>query len=62
MRRRGNWVEKSIPSIQHEIDLLDRCVDAGCRDGVSGKMEVTVDGMPLQTSLNCLQNIVKACL
>ncbi len=55
------WVEQCIPGTQHEIDLLDRCVSAGCRDGVSGKMEATVDGMPLQTSLDCLENIIAAC-
>ena len=27
------------------------------RDGVSGKMELTVDGMPLETSLQCLRDI-----
>lgn len=56
------WVEKCIPSTKHEIDLLDRCVDAGCRDGVSGKMEATVDGMPLKTSLDCLQSITNMCV
>merc|ERR1712038_71985 len=57
-----HWVDKCVPSTEHEIDLLNRCVDAGCRDGVSGKMEATVDGMPLQTSLNCLQNIIETCI
>ena len=57
-----NWVGKCVPTTQHEIDLLDRCVNAGCRDGVSGKMESTVDGMPLQTSLDCLQKIITCCL
>jgi hypothetical protein len=51
------WLEKCLPSEQEEIDLLNRCVAAGCRDGVSGKMEATVDGMPLETSLQCLRDI-----
>ena len=46
-----------LPTEQGEIDLLQRCVDVGCRDGVSGKVEATVDGMPLETSLECLRKI-----
>uniref|UniRef100_A0A7S1ZNL2 D-glutamate cyclase-like C-terminal domain-containing protein n=1 Tax=Ditylum brightwellii TaxID=49249 RepID=A0A7S1ZNL2_9STRA len=56
------WVERCVPTEQDEIELLDRCVQAGCRDGVSGKMESTVDGMPLETSLNCLREIRSAAL
>ena len=52
-----NWVTQCLPTEQDEIDLLNRCVAAGCRDGVSGKMEATVDGMPLETSLQCLRDI-----
>ena len=51
------WVERCVPTVDEEIALLDRCVVAGCRDGVSGKLERTVDGMPLQTSLQCLRDI-----
>jgi hypothetical protein len=54
------WIERCVPSEQEEIALLDRCVAAGCRDGVSGKMEATVDGMPLETSLQCLRDIRNA--
>ena len=57
-----NWVDRCLLSDQNEIDLLNRCVDAGCRDGVSGKMEATVDGMPLETSLQCLRDIRKAAM
>ena len=49
------WINRCLPSKAEEISLLQRCVDAGCRDGVSGKMEATVDGMPLSTSLDCLE-------
>lgn len=56
------YVQKCLPTEQEEIDLLDRCVAAGCRDGVSGKMEATVDGMPLETSLQCLRDIHAAAL
>jgi len=56
------YVRKCLPSEQEEIALLDRCVAAGCRDGVSGKMEATVDGMPLERSLQCLRDIQAAAL
>lgn len=56
------WVDRCLPTNEDEIALLDRCVAVGCRDGVSGKMESTVDGMPLETSLQCLQDIRKAVL
>jgi len=56
------WLGKCLPSEQHEIDLLNRCVAAGCRDGVSGKAEPTVDGMPLERSLACLRDLRAAAL
>ena len=58
----ADWVDKCLPTEEDEISLLRRCVEAGCRDGVSGKMESTVDGMPLETSLACLRNIQAAAL
>ncbi len=57
-----NWIDRCFPTEEEETALLDRCVAAGCRDGVSGKMESTVDGMPLETSLACLRDIRKAAL
>jgi len=56
------WVDRCLPSEEDEVNLLDRCVAAGCRDGVSGKMERTVDGMPLEISLKCLRDIRGATL
>lgn len=58
----ADWLAKCLPTAQQETDLLQRAVAAGCRDGVSGKMEATVDGMPLETSLQCLRDIEAACL
>jgi hypothetical protein len=55
-------VNRCLPSHDDEVALLDRCVAAGCRDGVSGKLEATVDGMPLETSLKCLQDIKEIVL
>jgi hypothetical protein len=51
------WLELCVPTVQDEMELLHRCVAAGCRDGVSGKMEATIDGLPLETSMTCLQEI-----
>ena len=56
------WVRSCVPTVEEEIVLLDRCVAVGCRDGVSGKMEASVDGMPLETSLTCLRNIQSAAI
>jgi D-glutamate cyclase len=52
------WVQQCVPTKDDEQSLLEECVVAGCRDGVSGKLEATVDGMPLETSLKCLGDII----
>jgi len=54
------WINKCLPTCDDELALLDRCVVAGCRDGVSGKKERTVDGMPFETSMQCLRDIRNA--
>jgi hypothetical protein len=56
------WVDLCLPSDDDEIALLNRCVAVGCRDGVSGLNEATVDGMPLETSLQCLRDLRAAAL
>ena len=56
------WIDTVLPSEEAETQLLHRCVAAGCRDGVSGKLEATVDGMPLGRSMECLREIRKAAL
>jgi D-glutamate cyclase len=56
------WIGKCLPTEQQEVALLQRCVDVGCRDGVSGMVEATVDGMPLATSMQALRDIRKAAL
>lgn len=55
-----DWISKLVPTEADEVELLDRCVKLGCRDGVSGLVEATVDGMPLETSMECLTNIRSA--
>jgi D-glutamate cyclase len=56
------WTRRCLPTEQQEIALLQRVVAAGGRDGVTGKMEATVDGMSLERSLQCLQDIRRACI
>jgi hypothetical protein len=56
------WINKCVPTEDDEIDLLNKCVGAGCRDGVTGRMEATVDGMPLETSLQCLRDLRQAAM
>jgi hypothetical protein len=58
----AHFLEECVPTEEDEIALLDRCVEKGCRDGVSGKVEATVDGMPLETSMKCLRDIRDAAL
>jgi D-glutamate cyclase len=60
--RVAEWLAKCLPTEQDEVNLLQRCIAKGCRDGVSGKVEATVDGMPLETSLQCLRDIREAAL
>jgi hypothetical protein len=57
------WIEHCLRTEGEEIKLLHRCtVAVGCRDGVSEKVEATVDGRPIETSLQCLRGIRKAAL
>jgi len=56
------WIDTVLPTEDAETKLIHRCVAAGCRDGISGKMEATVDGMPLERSMECLREIRKAAL
>lgn len=61
-KENNDWVDKLVPVEDEEVQLLKRCVDKGCRDGVTGKMEMTVDGMSLETSLECLRRIRQAAM
>ena len=56
------WIKRVLPTEESETALLHRCVAAGCRDGVSGEKEATVDGMPLERSMECLRDIRKIAL
>jgi D-glutamate cyclase len=56
-RRIESFVLQCLPTESEEAELVQACVAAGCRDGVSGKLEATVDGMPLERSLQCLRDV-----
>lgn len=60
--KRSEWITACLPTEADEVALLNRCVDVGCRDGVSGQVEATVDGMPLETSMEALRSIHQAAL
>ncbi|CAM9480650.1 unnamed protein product [Phaeothamnion confervicola] len=50
-------VEAMLVSSEAETALLERAVAAGARDGVTGRAEATVDGMPLAASLAVLTDL-----
>lgn len=45
------------PSAEEETFKCQAIVNAGARDGVSGKLDLFVDGMPLENSLEILQRL-----
>mmetsp|Transcript_4289 Transcript_4289/g.5710 ORF Transcript_4289/g.5710 Transcript_4289/m.5710 type:complete len:148 (+) Transcript_4289:81-524(+) len=47
----------TLPSDREETELLERMRKAGARDGVSGKLDLTVDGMPLSMQLSVLRDL-----
>ena len=46
-----------LPSDTEETAKCTAIVSAGARDGVTGKLECWVDGMPLETSLQVLREL-----
>jgi hypothetical protein len=51
------WIDRCIPTDTEERTLLEQCVAVGCRDGVTGRLELSVDGMPLEESMQCMKDI-----
>ena len=47
---------KCLPNASKERTICERMIQAGARDGVTGKQELMVDGMPLSTSLQVLED------
>jgi len=53
----GSALSVCLPSKEEEMAMCVRLVAAGARDGMTGKQEAMVDGMPMQTSLDILEGI-----
>jgi hypothetical protein len=45
-----------------EIEMLNRVVEKGCRDGVTGLLDATVDGIDIATNMMYFREIRKAAL
>jgi hypothetical protein len=48
-----------VPSAEEESAKCKAIVEAGARDGVTGALDLFIDGMPLQTSLEILRRLRK---
>ncbi|KAG5187246.1 hypothetical protein JKP88DRAFT_161883, partial [Tribonema minus] len=46
-----------LPDEAQETAMLTRMVEAGARDGITGAAELSVDGMPLEASLQVLRDL-----
>lgn len=49
-----DMVNTLLPTNEEELDKCRRIVAAGARDGVTGKLDLFVDGMPMQDSIYVL--------
>jgi hypothetical protein len=47
-------INKFLPTNKEEIDKCARIIGAGARDGISGKLEMMVDGMEIEKSLELM--------
>eukprot|EP01038_Epipyxis_sp_PR26KG_P010115 gene10115-13596_t len=54
-------VSSMLPSNEEEIRKCQRMVDSGARDGVTGKLGLFVDGMPLEKSLMIIEHLRNCC-
>ena len=55
-------LNECLPSDELETVMCQRMIDAGARDGITGKNELFIDGMPLQTSLDVLNELKQMAL
>lgn len=51
-----------LPSAEEELSKCKHIVEAGARDGVSGRLDMCVDGMPIAESVNILNRLRLALL
>lgn len=56
---RKTAVDKLLVSGEDERALLERIVEAGARDGITGELHPWVDGLPFEVSLAILSKIRK---
>jgi hypothetical protein len=47
----GDAITKFMPTNEEEIAKCARIISAGARDGITGKLEMMVDGMAIEVSL-----------
>jgi hypothetical protein len=52
-------ISTCLPSVADEKEILQRIVDSGCRDGITGKQECTVDGLSLEENMRVLREITE---
>jgi len=50
-------INKCLPSTKIEKNILKRLIESGARDGLTGKQEMMVDGMPINESIKVLDDI-----
>lgn len=51
-----------LPSAEEELSKCRRIVEAGARDGVSGQLDLFVDGMPIAQSVEIISRLRHALL
>lgn len=50
-------VDLIVTSMDEQIEICQCMIDAGARDGITAKCELSVDGMPLDSSLHILNRL-----
>ncbi|CAM9543173.1 unnamed protein product [Discosporangium mesarthrocarpum] len=50
-------VHRMVPAVEVEERMLQAMVEAGARDGITGKRTMSVDGMPVSVSLGVLEDL-----
>ena len=55
--RRSAIGRSLLPSPEEAATVIEACVAAGARDGVTGEMEATVDGMSLEANVNIVREL-----
>lgn len=50
-------LDQMLPTNEEELMKCTRMIEAGARDGLTGEKAMTVDGMPLQASLEILNKL-----